>query len=108
MREKGAAELAPSCPALPQLCYSFEMALEFAPSADRHGISREDAVYAIIHAVGRELIGREGQRLKVAYVGHPHAQTDRYIEVVVMEWEPRNVTVFHVMDLSDNFRHLAP
>jgi hypothetical protein len=89
------------------LCYSFETALKFAPSADRHGISRAAAVYAIIHAVGREVSGREGRRLKVAYVGHPHAQTDRYIEIVVMEWEPRNVAGFHAMDLSDNFRHLA-
>lgn len=78
-----------------------------ADSAARHAISREDALYAITHAVGSaELDGPAGQST-VVYVGHPHAQTDRYIEVIVAQRRPRTMVVFHVMELSDLYRHLA-
>ena|GEM_PF-4835764 len=41
------------------------------------------------------------------YVGHPHGQTDRYIEVIMATRPPREALVFHVMELSDLYRHLA-
>lgn len=42
----------------------------------------------------------------VVYVGHPHGQTDRYIEVIAAHREPRTVMVFHAMELTDRYRHL--
>ncbi|WP_164860200.1 hypothetical protein [Rathayibacter iranicus] len=40
------------------------------------------------------------------YVGHPHPQTDRYIEVIAAMRPPRTLTIFHVMELSELYRHL--
>ncbi|WP_448061760.1 hypothetical protein [Cellulomonas hominis] len=83
------------------------MPLEWTDSSARHGIAREDALYAIAHAVGSaELEGRSGETTMV-HVGHPHGQTDRYIEVIVAQRHPRTMVVFHVMELSDQYRHLV-
>lgn len=83
------------------------MALYFTPSAARHGIPSEDALYAIAHAVGSEELGWQGKKKKKIYVGHPHGQTERFIEVIVLEWNPREIEVFHVMELSSLYEHLA-
>ncbi|MBW0254419.1 MULTISPECIES: hypothetical protein [unclassified Cellulomonas] len=83
------------------------MPVEWTDSAARHAISREDALYAITHAVGsEELEGRPGETT-VVYVGRPHAQSDRYLEVIVAQRHPRTMVIFHVMELSDLYRHLV-
>lgn len=46
----------------------------------------------------------KGQTTRV-FVGHPHPQTDDYIEVIVAQREA-DFVVFHVMPLSDLYRHL--
>ena len=39
------------------------------------------------------------------YIGHPHAQTDREIEVLVNVYaDGREALVFHAMDLGPKFR----
>lgn len=82
------------------------MGVEFAPSADKHGIPRADTLYAMLHAEGEaELEGQPGE-VTIVYVGHPHAQTDRYIEVIAAHRPPRVVWIFHSMPLSDLFREL--
>lgn len=82
------------------------MAIEFTPSADRHSVSHEDALHAMLHfEVSAEVAGRPG-RQTVLYIGHPHAQTERYLEVIAEVNPPRGVTVFHVMELTDKYRHL--
>lgn len=82
------------------------MPVQWASSADKHGVPHEDAIYAIAHAVGSEqLQGRPGE-ITTVYVGHPHGQTDRYIEVIVALRQPSTMVVFHVMPLSDLYRHL--
>lgn len=69
-------------------------------------MSREDALYAIAHAVGYEEVrGRPGETTTV-YVGHPHAQTDRYIEVIIALRKPQTMIIFHAMPLTDIYRHL--
>lgn len=83
------------------------MAVEFTRSASKHGISPEDAIYAIANAEASAPIkGRDGNKDATVFVGHPHAQTDRYIEVIVEITPPRNLKIFHVMELTDKFRHL--
>lgn len=90
----------------PLMWYSFSMGVEFTPSADRHGIPREDAIYAMSHAEGvEEIPGRTGEVTRV-YVGRAHAQTDRRLEVIAAHRPPRDIVIFHVMDLSDLYRHL--
>lgn len=54
------------------------MGVEWTHSADKHGIPRADALYSIAHA---EVKGRPGE-VTIVYVGHPHAQTNRYLEVI--------------------------
>lgn len=82
------------------------MGVQFTSSADKHGIPREDSLYAIMHAeASAEVDGAPGE-VTMVYVGHPHGQTDRYIEVIAAHRQPRTVIVFHAMPLSDLFRHL--
>ncbi|MDR0847442.1 MAG: hypothetical protein LBN10_00125 [Propionibacteriaceae bacterium] len=58
------------------------------------------------HAVGTEVIpGLPGEETRV-FVGHPHAQTDDWIEVMVAKTTGNNFTVFHAMPLTDLYRHL--
>lgn len=84
------------------------MGIEFTGSADRHGVPREDALYAMLHPDGTEEVdGLEGERT-IVYVGPAHAQTEQRLEVIAAHHEPRTVVIFHVMHLSDLYRHLAP
>ena len=52
-----------------------------------------------------ELDGKPGEVTKV-YVGHPHGQTDDYIEVIAAHRPPRTIVIFHSMPLGDLFRDL--
>lgn len=82
------------------------MAVTWKPSADRHGIPREDALYAMMHhEVSAEIDGEPGETTMV-YIGHPHGQTDRYLEVIAAYRPPRTIEIFHVMPLTDNYRHV--
>lgn len=84
------------------------MGVRWAPSADRHGVPHEDALYAITHAVASEhVVGRPGE-VTVVYVGLPHRQAVRYLEVIVAIRASRDLVVFHAMELSDVYRHLLP
>jgi len=51
--------------------------------------------------------GRDGYSDATVFVGHPHPQTDRYIEVIVEIRPPRTVVVFHAMELTDKFRWMV-
>lgn len=42
----------------------------------------------------------------MVYVGHPHAQTERYVEVIAAIRPPRDLVIFHAMPLTDLYRHL--
>lgn len=83
------------------------MAIRWTDSAAKHGISRDDALYAITHAEGTDELDGAAGETTVVYVGHPHGQTDRYIEVIAALQPPRGLLIFHVMDLSDLYRHLV-
>lgn len=81
------------------------MAIRFTESAARHGISQRDAMYAIGHASGAEEVAGHPGDVTTMYVGRPHAQSDRYLEVGVAE-TPTDVVIFHAMELTDLYRHL--
>lgn len=82
------------------------MGVQFANSADKHGIPREDTLYAIMNAeVSAEVEGEPGE-VTMVYVGHPHGQTDRYIEVIAAHRPPRTIVIFHAMPLSGLFKNL--
>lgn len=81
------------------------MAIIFTRSASKHGIPNKDALYAMTHATGREE-QRGTTGVTVVFVGHPHPQTERYIEVIAT-MRDGDIVVFHVMGLSDFYRHLT-
>lgn len=88
------------------MCYNSGMGVEFSDSVDKHGIPRADTLHAMMHAeVSAELEGNPGETT-VVYLGHPHSQTERYIEVIAAHRPPRTVFIFHSMPLSDLFRYL--
>ena len=84
--------------------------VEWAPSADRHNVPHADVLWAIGHAAGSEELEprtkRPGETVRV-FVGCPHAQSQRFIEVIALIRKPRMIVVFHAMELSDLYRHLA-
>lgn len=58
--------------------HTLAVGVHFIDSADKHRVSREDSLYASMHAeASAEIEGLLGEITKV-YVGHPHAQTDDY------------------------------
>lgn len=82
------------------------MAIRYTSSADKHGIPHEDALHAIMNAKGQDNVqGHPGQRTMV-FVGPPHPQTDRLIEVIVAQ-QGTDLVIFHAMPVTDIYRHLA-
>lgn len=78
------------------------------PSAAKHKIPQADAIHAMLHPTyvahfGDEAV-EEGQI--TLFIGHPHGQTKREIEVLVHEFPETGKTarIFHVMDLGPKFR----
>jgi len=82
------------------------MAVDWAKSADKHGVPHEEALYAIFnHEASVEVDGVPGEET-IAYVGRRHEQSNAYLEVIAAHRPPRTIVVFHVMSLTDNFRYL--
>ncbi|SNU02816.1 hypothetical protein SAMN06298212_1713 [Ruaniaceae bacterium KH17] len=82
------------------------MGVQFTSSADKHGIPRQDSLYAIMHAEASAEVEGNPDETTMVYVGHPHGQTDSYIEVIAAHRPPRTIVIFHAMPLSDLFRYL--
>lgn len=84
--------------------------MEWTTSAARHAIPRDDAIYVISHPEGSaELDSDQPDEQVVVYVGRAHPQTDRRIEVIAaIRPAHRTMVIFHVMELSDLYRHLVP
>ena len=77
------------------------MAITWAPSADKHGIDREDAVHAIVNAyyVEREFDSpRPPATVRpTLFIGPPRQLGGALLEVMVEMTPPRDLHVFHVM-----------
>lgn len=87
------------------LWYALLMAIRFTASASKHRIPDTDALHAMVNAeASAQIEGQPGEETRV-FVGHPHPQTDRYIEVIVSQ-RGDDFVVFHVMPLSDLYRDL--
>lgn len=64
-------------------------------------------MYAIVHANYKSRLESEkhDEGDVWLYIGHPHAQTEREIEVLVNGYtDGREAPVFHAMDLGTKFR----
>jgi len=82
---------------------------EFTDSADKHGIPHPDAEHAVMHHVEYEILQprRTGEQ-SFMFVGLPHPQALRYLEVgVAVDGRGRRI-IFHAMEVTDLYRHLIP
>ncbi|WP_294180937.1 hypothetical protein [uncultured Schumannella sp.] len=83
------------------------MAPRWTDSTGKHGIPRDDQVHAIVHATytGKLPENGAGGGEVWLYIGRPHPQTDREIEILVEVFtDGREALVFHAMDLGPKFR----
>ncbi len=84
------------------------MGIEWAPSADKHGMPHEDALHAMCHALYVEqAFDAPGPPATVApdlYIGPQRARTALLLEVRVERRRPRGLVVFHVMELRDKYK----
>ncbi len=83
------------------------MAPRWTESSGKHGVPRPDIAYAIAQASYTRLL--PGQSIDDGqvwlYIGHPHAQTDREVEVLVTVYgDGREARIFHAMELGPKFR----
>jgi polysaccharide deacetylase 2 family uncharacterized protein YibQ len=58
------------------------------------------------YAVRVRIPGRDGRPDATLFIGHPHAQTGRYLEIMLAMQPPRGVVIVHAMELTDKYRHL--
>lgn len=81
--------------------------LRWTKSADKHGISHDDAAHAVVTAKVVRDLDSDGVEVTRLYIGHPHPQAmaDDYLEVIAAV-RPGVMVIFHVMHLSDLYRHL--
>lgn len=84
------------------------MAIVWADSAAKHGIPRDDVLYAMEHDVGRAPIDENSGKRSLIIVGLPHPQARRYIEVCYTIQPPNQILVFHAMELREINAHLVP
>ncbi len=77
------------------------MDIEYTASASRHGISNEDAFYAMTHPL--KVFDTEGEPNDITreFIGHPHGNTDRVIEVIAALKPWGTLVVFHAMEIRD-------
>ncbi len=85
------------------------MGFEFTASADKHGVPHADAEHAVVHNVGyTEITSRHRGTRSFMFVGLPHPQALRYLEVGVAVDGRGGRTIFHAMEVTDLYRDLIP
>lgn len=84
------------------------MAPHWTDSSGKHGVSRADAQYAILHSnFVRDLELNGDGTVNRLFIGPAHELTDRELEVIVrmaVDGSGREAVVFHVMELGSKFR----
>lgn len=82
------------------------MAPRWEPSSDKHGVARNDQLYAILHATYVATIGTSNDGGTVTlFIGPQHEQTDREVEILVNSFtDGRQASIFHAMQLGPKFR----
>ncbi len=78
------------------------MGIEWAASADKHGIDHDDALHAIMNAYYLEKEFDEprvpGHDKPWLFIGPPRKLGGPLLEVMVEVTPPRDMVVFHVME----------
>lgn len=84
------------------------VAIDFVESADRHETPRRDAEHALLHSVGRQEVEGRPSDTTFMFVGRPHPQSRRFLEVSAAMRPDGRIEILHVMWLSDLWAHLVP
>lgn len=87
------------------------MVPQWKGSADKHGVARGDAIYALLHSTYTDVLAdepREEGQIRL-FIGPRHAQAlpGDEIEILVHEYPDRpgrEAVVFHVQPLGSKFR----
>jgi hypothetical protein len=83
------------------------VAIEWADSADKHGLSREDVLHAMLnhHLYVPEFDDPrvEGAGRPDLYIGPPVQRGGALIEVMTERVPPRTIVVFHAMTARPKF-----
>jgi hypothetical protein len=83
------------------------MTPRWTDSSDKHKIARADQVWAMVHPTYSTRlpdVSIDGGTVWL-YIGLPHAQTEREIEILINVYEDgREAVIFHAMELTDKFR----
>lgn len=78
------------------------MGVEFAESADKHGVAHEDALHAVMNAYYVEPDFDDsrvpGRSKPTLYIGPPRQLGGPLLEVMTETVPPRTIWIFHVME----------
>lgn len=83
---------------------------EWTDSTSKHGVTRADAIYAMLHATYTDVLADEprdkGQVRLIIGPRHAQALADDEIEILVHEFPETGdpAVIFHVMALGPKFR----
>jgi hypothetical protein len=78
----------------------------WAPEAGRHGFTLAEALHAIANADAAADVAGLPKDKTMVFVGLPHAQALRPVEVIAARRPSGEFVIFHVMELSDIYRGL--
>ncbi|MCL2467493.1 MAG: hypothetical protein FWF02_06825 [Micrococcales bacterium] len=86
------------------------MAVEWADSADKHGVDREDALHAMqnhhLRVLEFDEPRQEGAGRPDLYLGPPRPPGGPILEIMVERVPPRTLVVFHVMQARQKYLEL--
>ena len=83
------------------------MTIEWAPSAFKHGLSKEQILYAASHPIGSDVVRGLAGDVTRAFAGPPSEYADWNIEVLAtLNRRAGRIKFIHAMPLTDAFAYL--
>jgi len=82
------------------------VAIEYTESADRHDVPHGDIEYVLYHPINKQRTEGRPEDVTYMFVGRPHAQAHRFLEVGAAMRPDGRLEVFHAMELTDMWRWL--
>ena len=84
------------------------MVPRWTDSTNKHGVPRGDQIHALLHPTYvAELVDERPQLGRIMlFIGPPHPQTDREVEILVHEFPStgEEALIFHAMQLGPKYR----
>ncbi len=83
------------------------MVPRWSDSTNKHGVPRGDQIHVLLHPTYvAELRESPAAGRIMLFIGHPHSQTDREVEILVHEFPEtgQEALIFHAMQLGPKYR----